>query len=94
MAQLAAATGHRTTAATISKIENGQQQFAWKYAVMFAQALGLEPTDLLDPQYDEAEKTLISLFRGLSDSDQQALYRVLEALAGDTDPKAAESGKK
>lgn len=71
-----------TTGATISRIENGKNNFKREMLEELAEALGIEPGDLFrDPTKPDYE--LWKIVTGLAPEKQQQALRILRALDED-----------
>jgi hypothetical protein len=83
MAALAEKVKPPTSASNINKLEKGQIELTMEWARRLGDALGHHPLDFFDaqPKLAPEESALVELYRGLSEGDRQAVFRVADAMA-------------
>jgi transcriptional regulator with XRE-family HTH domain len=97
MAQLAArVTARDVTDSTINKLEKAQIEFTMQWAYDLGEALRVEPFEFWGAtrRLEPAAQALVDRFRGLSESDKQAVYDHADALAQRKPPAASIPHKK
>lgn len=85
MATLAARMNPPTTAPQIDKLEKGRVNLTLDWMYRLADALDCKLGDLFEEREAAApppqEKAVLDLYRGLSEQDREAVFRVVDAMA-------------
>lgn len=72
-----------TTASQINKLEKGYVKLSWDWMQRLGRALECHPGELLPlfqrPELSAEEQALLDRYRGLSEEDRQAVFRVADA---------------
>lgn len=84
MQKLADMVRPRTSASNINKLEKGTIEFTMEWAKRLGDALSIHPLDFFDaqPKLPARENEIVEFYRGMSEADREAFYRIASAMAG------------